>query len=127
HDHTVPAEATHEVDLAISGMTCASCSARVEKKLNRLDGVEASVNLATEKAKVRFAGPVTVEEIMAAVETTGYGATVIGDRSHGDQHDAGHRDEHGEHDHMEDVAPEAHIRPKPVGRQSEPEGLAVAE
>src|SRR5690606_481235 len=61
HDHTVPAEATHEVDLAISGMTCASCSARVEKKLNRLDGVEASVNLATEKAKVRFAGPVTVE------------------------------------------------------------------
>ena len=54
-----------EVDLAITGMTCASCSARVEKKLNRLEGVDASVNLATEKAKVRFSAPVTVEEIMA--------------------------------------------------------------
>src|SRR5690606_244581 len=40
---------TQHVDLAITGMTCASCSARIERKLNKLDGVEASVNLATEK------------------------------------------------------------------------------
>ncbi len=48
-----------EVDLAITGMTCASCSARVEKKLNRLEDVEATVNLATEKARVRFHAPLT--------------------------------------------------------------------
>ena len=96
---TTPTEPTHEVDLAITGMTCASCSARVEKKLNRLDGVEASVNLATEKAKVRFAAPMTVEQIMATVEKTGYGASVIG--GHGSD---GH-DDHADHNHMEDVAP----------------------
>ena len=54
----------HEVDLAITGMTCASCSARIEKKLGRLDGVDAVVNLATEKATVRFAEPVTVEQLL---------------------------------------------------------------
>ena len=47
----------HEVDLAITGMTCASCSARIEKKLGRLEGVDAVVNLATEKARVRYAEP----------------------------------------------------------------------
>jgi Cu+-exporting ATPase len=88
----------HEVDLAITGMTCASCSARVEKKLNRLDGCEATVNLATEKAKVRFSAPLTVEDIMATVEKTGYGASVIEEHGHGGM-------AHGEHDHMEDVAP----------------------
>jgi P-type Cu+ transporter len=90
-----------EVDLAITGMTCASCSARVEKKLNRLDGVEASVNLATEKAKVRFSDPVTVDEIMAAVHKTGYGASLIQPPS---GEDTGH-DGHEGHDHLEDVAP----------------------
>ncbi|MGA8047333.1 MAG: heavy metal translocating P-type ATPase [Dermatophilaceae bacterium] len=92
-----------EVDLAITGMTCASCSARVEKKLNRLDGCEATVNLATEKAKVRFSAPLTVEDIMATVEKTGYGASVIEPRG---QEATGHDGlAHGEHDHMEDVAP----------------------
>ncbi|MEV0781321.1 heavy metal-associated domain-containing protein, partial [Streptomyces sp. NPDC050428] len=43
-----PAAATAEVELAIGGMTCASCAARIEKKLNRMDGVEATVNYATE-------------------------------------------------------------------------------
>ena len=98
-----------EVDLAITGMTCASCSARVEKKLNRLEGVDASVNLATEKAKVRFSAPVTVEEIMATVQKTGYGATLLTPRGSGSDsgHGAGsgHGEEHGEHDHLEDVAP----------------------
>ena len=71
------AERVHEVDLAITGMTCASCSARIEKKLGRLDGVDAVVNLATEKATVRFAEPVTVEQLLSTVRATGYGAEVV--------------------------------------------------
>ena len=57
-----PTGEVHEVDLAISGMTCASCSARIERKLGKLDGVEAVVNLATEKATVRYSGAVTVQD-----------------------------------------------------------------
>lgn len=71
-------EQVHEVDLAITGMTCASCSARIEKKLGRLDGVDAVVNLATEKATVRYAEPVTVEQLLSTVRATGYGAEVVG-------------------------------------------------
>ena len=67
----------HEVDLVITGMTCASCSARIEKKLGRLDGVDAVVNLATEKATVRYAEPVTVEDLLTTVRATGYGAEVV--------------------------------------------------
>lgn len=73
HDH----DEVHEVDLAITGMTCASCSARIEKKLGKLDGVDAVVNLATEKATVRYAGPVTVEDLLRTVRATGYGAEVV--------------------------------------------------
>jgi Cu+-exporting ATPase len=57
-------------------MTCASCAARVEKKLNRMDGVTATVNYATEKAKVTFAGPVTPQDLLATVEATGYTAAL---------------------------------------------------
>ncbi|MFK5584825.1 heavy metal translocating P-type ATPase [Serinicoccus sp. LYQ131] len=71
------------VDLAISGMTCASCSARIERKLNKLDGVNASVNLATEKASVSFPSALSVSDIVATVEKTGYGATELGDRHSG--------------------------------------------
>jgi Cu+-exporting ATPase len=63
-----------EVELAIGGMTCASCAARVEKKLNRMDGVTATVNYATEKAKVSYSGGVSVGDLIAAVEATGYTA-----------------------------------------------------
>jgi Cu+-exporting ATPase len=62
------------VELAIGGMTCASCAARVEKKLNRRDGVSATVNYATEKAKVTFAESVTKDDLVATVEATGYTA-----------------------------------------------------
>jgi Cu+-exporting ATPase len=65
---------TAAVELAIGGMTCASCAARVEKKLNRMDGVEATVNYATEKAKVTFADDVAVADLIATVEATGYTA-----------------------------------------------------
>nr|WP_315097318.1 heavy metal translocating P-type ATPase [uncultured Cellulomonas sp.] len=65
------------VDLAIEGMTCASCVARVEKKLNRLPGVEATVNLPLESAHVRVEGPTATEDLVAAVRAAGYGATVV--------------------------------------------------
>jgi len=67
--------AGQSVELAIGGMTCASCAARVEKKLNRLDGVTATVNFATEKAKVTFPAEVTVDDLVATVEKTGYSAS----------------------------------------------------
>ncbi|MGW5614120.1 heavy metal translocating P-type ATPase [Streptomyces sp. NPDC003877] len=63
-----------EVELAIGGMTCASCAARVEKKLNRMEGVTATVNYATEKAKVSYSGDVSVGDLIATVEATGYTA-----------------------------------------------------
>ncbi|MFG2501723.1 heavy metal translocating P-type ATPase [Streptomyces sp. NPDC048441] len=64
-----------EVELAIGGMTCASCAARIEKKLNRMDGVEATVNYATEKAKVSYRGEgIAVQDLIATVEATGYTA-----------------------------------------------------
>ncbi|WP_457473232.1 heavy metal translocating P-type ATPase [Streptomyces sp. TE4109] len=64
-----------EVELAIGGMTCASCAARIEKKLNRMDGVEATVNYATEKAKVSYRGEdISVQDLIATVEKTGYTA-----------------------------------------------------
>jgi len=67
---------TNTVTLHIGGMTCASCAARVEKRLNRIDGVRASVNLATEQATVEFPDDVTPDELIAAVEATGYTATL---------------------------------------------------
>ncbi|MGW7405814.1 heavy metal translocating P-type ATPase [Streptomyces sp. NPDC054833] len=65
---------TAEVELVIGGMTCASCAARVEKKLNRMDGVTATVNYATEKAKVSYAEGVQVADLIATVVKTGYTA-----------------------------------------------------
>ncbi|MEU2955833.1 heavy metal translocating P-type ATPase [Streptomyces xanthochromogenes] len=70
---TAPGAAA-DVELAIGGMTCASCAARIEKKLNRMDGVEATVNYATEKAKVTFREDVSVADLIATVEATGYTA-----------------------------------------------------
>jgi P-type Cu+ transporter len=62
--------------LTVGGMTCASCAARIEKKLNRIDGVSASVNFATEQATVEHPDTVSPEELVAAVESTGYTATL---------------------------------------------------
>ena len=64
------------VELRIGGMTCASCAARIEKKLNRMEGVTAMVNYATEKALVRVEGDVTAEQLIAQVEATGYTAAL---------------------------------------------------
>ncbi|MFF3269812.1 heavy metal translocating P-type ATPase [Streptomyces chrestomyceticus] len=66
------------IELEIGGMTCASCAARIEKKLNRMDGVTATVNYATEKAKVTYESGAGIEvaDLIATVEKTGYTAAV---------------------------------------------------
>ena len=71
---TASSGAASEVELLIGGMTCASCAARVEKKLNRMDGVSATVNFATEKAKVSYGTGVEVADLIATVVKTGYTA-----------------------------------------------------
>jgi Cu+-exporting ATPase len=84
--------ATYQVttaELAIGGMTCASCAARIERKLNGLDGVSAAVNLATETARVTFPAGVTAEDLVAAVERAGYTAVLAAARR--DEPDAGQR------------------------------------
>ncbi|MFL9656207.1 heavy metal translocating P-type ATPase [Streptomyces sp. PB17] len=63
-----------EVELLIGGMTCTSCAARVEKKLNRMDGVTATVNYATEKARVSYPATTRVADLIATVVKTGYTA-----------------------------------------------------
>ncbi|MDN5712259.1 heavy metal translocating P-type ATPase [Brevibacterium aurantiacum] len=67
---------SREVDLDITGMTCASCSARIEKKLTRLDGVSAEVNLPLNSAHVIVESELSDADLTAAVEKAGYGATV---------------------------------------------------
>jgi Cu+-exporting ATPase len=76
---TAPAERLDEsgrVELKIGGMTCASCAARIQKKLNRLEGVSAAVNYATEKASVSYGPRVAVADLIATVETIGYTVTL---------------------------------------------------
>ncbi|HKO24021.1 MAG TPA: heavy metal translocating P-type ATPase, partial [Chloroflexota bacterium] len=81
-----------QVELAVEGMTCASCAARIEKKLTRLPGVAAaSVNLATERASVQYDSTrVKVAQLMSAVEAAGYGAAPVAERAARDQ---GHDEE----------------------------------
>jgi Cu+-exporting ATPase len=55
------------VELSIDGMTCASCAHRIEKKLNKLDGVTATVNFATEKARVEYGGEVSPRQLVSTV------------------------------------------------------------
>ncbi len=74
--------APQSVQLQITGMTCAACSSRIEKALNRLPGVMATVNLATEVAHARFSpGATSVDELIAAVAGTGFGASEISEAS----------------------------------------------
>ena len=67
---------TTSTELDITGMTCASCANRIERKLNKVPGVTATVNYATEKAKVSFGDDVGAEDLLAVVESAGYGATL---------------------------------------------------
>ena len=70
------------LELPITGMTCASCANRIERKLNKLDGVSATVNYATEKARVEFdPGAVAPDQLVEAVEAAGYSADAAGERA----------------------------------------------
>jgi Cu+-exporting ATPase len=63
------------LDLDVTGMTCAACASRIERKLNKLDGVTASVNYATEKARIQIGGThLSPDELIDVIESTGYGA-----------------------------------------------------
>jgi Cu+-exporting ATPase len=84
-------QGTVDLELAIGGMTCASCAARVERKLNRLEGVTASVNYATEKAKVKLPAGMDPGDLIGQVEAAGYTAALpsppAADAAAGDQPD----------------------------------------
>jgi Cu+-exporting ATPase len=73
------------VELGIGGMTCASCAARIEKKLNRLEGVTAAVNFATETAHVSFPAGVSTSDLISVVEQTGYTAALPASRPAGSE------------------------------------------
>jgi len=64
------------IELAIGGMTCASCAARVERTLNRIDGVSATVNYATERASVRVTAGLDAQRLVSAVQQAGYTAAL---------------------------------------------------
>ncbi len=119
---TVPADgSSRRVELDLEGMTCASCAARIERKLNKVDGATATVNYALEQASVTCAPGLDPAVLVAAVESAGYGARVhapptgpatVGASDHDDPRaghhdtrhdDAGHHAPHashgGEHDH----------------------------
>ncbi len=90
-------------DLKLTGMSCASCAAKIERSLNRLDGVAASVNFAVEQAHVQHGPEVKPEQLVNAVQATGYHAAVI-DHTH-----------HGADDHMSHDLSEAQLRPRLIG------------
>lgn len=75
HSGTDDGPLTQRVELAIGGMTCASCAARIERKLNKLDGVTAAVNYATEKAQVEFPALMQTADLIQVITDTGYTAT----------------------------------------------------
>ena len=93
-------------DLQLSGMTCSSCAARIERGLNGLDGVAATVNFAVEQAHVEHAPSVGTEDLIRAVASTGYRASVIDQMHHLPMN-------HG--DHMNHDLPEEQLRPRLIG------------
>jgi Cu+-exporting ATPase len=82
----MPASAPERTTLELEGMTCASCAARIERTLNKLDGVEASVNFATERAAVSYdPRRIAPEQLLHAVEAIGYHASPAGTHGRGDR------------------------------------------
>jgi Cu+-exporting ATPase len=94
-------------DLRLHGMSCASCASKIEGSLNRLDGVAATVNFAVEQAHVEHDPQVTAGQLISAVESTGYHASVIDHMNHGEQVNHG--------DHMNHDLPEEQLRPRLIG------------
>ncbi|BBY63199.1 heavy metal translocating P-type ATPase [Mycolicibacterium helvum] len=89
-------------DLQLSGMSCASCAARIERGLNDLEGVHATVNFAVERAHVEHGPQVSERDLIQAVESTGYQASVVDHSGHG-------------HDHMNHDVPTEQLRPRLIG------------
>jgi Cu+-exporting ATPase len=87
----VPDQTATSIDLRVTGMTCASCAARIEKKLTKVPGVVASVNYATETAHVQAPAGVTLEDLVAVVEATGYGVLAPEEEELDDPHQLGRR------------------------------------
>jgi P-type Cu+ transporter len=85
-------DSSQGVELTITGMTCAACANRIERKLNKLDGVVASVNYATEKAKVNYPGSLSTDDLVATVEQAGYGAALPRSEGEGPPEDEGGSD-----------------------------------
>ncbi|MDF3046798.1 MAG: Lead, cadmium, zinc and mercury transporting ATPase, partial [Ornithinibacter sp.] len=93
--------AIQQVELVLGGMTCASCANRIERKLNKLDGVQATVNFATEKARVAVTPGVTTQDLIGAVEAAGYTASVPAPPSADEDRDTeADRDRGGEADSL---------------------------
>ena len=89
----VPVALEH-LDLEVTGMTCASCATRIEKKLNKLDGVEATVNFALERARVTFdPAQADPDQVLGAIEAAGYGASLPAVAEPAESHDAGDVDD----------------------------------
>ena len=93
-----PAVTTCGAELAVGGMTCASCAARVEKKLNKLGGVTAAVNFATATAQVTFPATLSTGDLIHAVEQAGYTAALPAPRGHEPARVAGEEDGAGKAD-----------------------------
>ena len=102
-------------DLRLHGMSCASCASKIEGSLNRLDGVAATVNFAIEQAHVEHDPQVSTDQLMRAVESTGYHASVIdhAQMNHGDPMNSGDHLNSG--DHMNHDLPEEQLRPRLIG------------
>ena len=112
-------EQLRTVSLSIGGMTCASCVARVEKKLNKLDGVSASVNLATESARVTAPSTVSVDDLLAAVARAGYSGALL---------DTGPQDESAKETSQRppaDSAAAASAKEAPTPASTDPEASAT--
>ena len=89
-------------DLQLSGMSCASCAAKIERGLNDLDGVRATVNFAVESAHVEHGPQVSEHDLIHAVESTGYHASIVDHSGHGQ-------------DHMNHDVPTEQLRPRLIG------------
>ncbi len=83
---STPPETSDSLELAVQGMTCSSCANRIERRLNKLEGVTATVNYATENAAVQFdSDRISTDELLGAVESTGYSATLPGSQGSVDE------------------------------------------
>jgi len=93
-----PGATPRGAELAVGGMTCASCAARIEKKLNKLDGVTAVVNFATATAQVTFPATLSTGDLIDVIEQAGYTAALPAPREHVSARVAGEEDGAGEAD-----------------------------